>query len=359
MIENKIKNLTVESDTNQGVLIGTNNGLIINGMNYTDVRALCLDLIRDEIEKNKQSALIEAKKRDDELMLKFFEELSKIGITEDMLKKALEEPAMQIDLIEAEKSYIKYGNQELKNILSDILTKRVSENQHTLLQIALGESIKTVPLLLPSQMATLALCFLLRHTKNFLINNHVALTNYLTKNILPIYRNGVSKKESEFQHLSYTRCATISISSVSLINIFLNVYTGLFVNGFDLSDVPNSNDGTPLNAKYPSFFIRCLSNSEKYQINAMDEETLDDRFIQTKMPDYDQRLIKNLFNNNKMTPEQAKKKIIELCPEFEEIFEYWDGTSIKNLNLSSVGIVIGAFFASNKTNQHFDLNIWI
>ena len=60
-----------------------------------------------------------------------------------------------------------------------------------------------------------------------------------------------------------------------------------------------------------------------------------------------------------MTPDQAKKKIIELCPEFEEIFDYWEDTSIKSLNLSSVGIVIGAFFASNKTNEHFDLKIWI
>ena len=54
MTETKIKNLTVESDSNQGVLIGTNNGLIINGMNYTEVRSLCLDLIRDELEKTKR-----------------------------------------------------------------------------------------------------------------------------------------------------------------------------------------------------------------------------------------------------------------------------------------------------------------
>lgn len=358
MNELSVKKVDIETGENEGIVVGANNGVIINGMSYTDIRNLCLDLIRDELSKTKDVALAEAQKRDNELVLKLFTLLSNMGIDESMLQKSFEEPSMQMDFIEAEKSYIKYGTPELCDIISELLVKRIQENEHSLLQIALGEAIKTVGILLPTQIATLSLRFLLCHTRYIFIGNQQAFANYLREKILPIFCSGVSEKSSEFQHLTYTRCGTISISSNSLMNYFLPQYKGLFSNGFAKKDIPVVND-QPLNEQYPSLFIRCVNDSSKLQINALDEETLEYRINELKINAADATKLKNLYNNYTMSPAQAQSKIIEWCPEMEELFNYWESSAIKNLNLSSVGIVIGALYAATKTNEFFDLSIWI
>ena len=358
MSELNIKKVDVKADDNAGVVIGANNGVVINGMSYTDVRNLCLDLIRDELSKTKDVALDEAKKRDNELVYKLFTMLSHVGIDGDMLKKSFEQPSMQMDFVEAEKTYIKYGTPELCDIISELLVKRIQENEHSLLQISLGESIKTVGLLLPTQIATLSLRFLLCHTRYNLMGNQQALIRYLEEKVIPIFQSGVSVKESEFQHLTYTRCGTISISSISLIKPFLSSYKGLFARGFEEKDIPLVNN-EPINQKFPKLFVRCINDSNKLQINAIDDETLKRLIDELKIDTVIAEKLKQLFDNYTMSAEQAQNKIIELCPQMEEIFEYWEKTPIKNLNLSSVGIVIGALFAASKTNEKFDLNIWI
>jgi hypothetical protein len=54
-----------------------------------------------------------------------------------------------------------------------------------------------------------------------------------------------------------------------------------------------------------------------------------------------------------------ENKILEICLKMEHIFKYWNSTPIAKLNLSSVGIIIGAFAVENITNDVFDLSIWI
>lgn len=351
--------VNVESATNNGLTLGVNNGTVYNGMNYTEIRALCLDLIKDEIAKAKLVAKVEAERRDNELISKIFEKLGQAQIPEQIIKNAFEEPAMQFDFIEAEKAYIKYGSTELCDILSNIIVDRISEKDHSLLQIALGEAIKTVPLLLPTQMATLSLRFLMCHTINNNVNSHIAFANYLRNTIVPIFESGTSKKESEFQHLSYTRCAEISAFTNSLSDIISGTYGGLFSKGFDKNNIPNTNEGDSFLTKYPNLFIMCLNDNTKYQINAINIEALNKALLQIDISSSEKSKIVNLYNNHRMTDEQIKQKTITLCPDMEELFKYWNSSSIANLNLTSVGIVIGGFFASAKTHEKYNLKIWI
>lgn len=261
---NKTKdNLNQQIEENNGNVIGTNNGNVYYGMNYADVRSLCLDLISEEINKAKQVALVEAKKRDEDLVSQILEKCANANIKPDDMMSAFKEPALQLDFIEAEKAYIKYGTNELKDLLSNLILKRIKEPNHNLLQIALGEAIKTSPLLLPSQINCLGLKFILTHTKRIDVTNHISLANYLNKYVIPIYQNGVSEKKSEFQHLSYTRCATISSFSTNLENSFLIAYTGLFVKGFDEQSLtPIGNEQSK--ELYPTLFTQCLNNDKKY-----------------------------------------------------------------------------------------------
>lgn len=351
--------VNIEGTTNNGLTLGVNNGTIYNGMNYTEIRTLCLDLIKDEIAKTKLVAQIEAERRDNELISKIFEKLGQAQISEQTVKSAFEEPAMQIDFIEAEKAYIKYGNTELGDILSDIIANRVSEKDHSLLQIALGEAIKTAPLLLPTQMATLSLRFLLCHTFYSGINNHINFVKYLRGTILPIFNYGLCTKHPEFQHLSYTRCAEISVLKNSLSDIISEYYGGLFSNGFDKNSVQNTDDGNSLFVKYPNLFITCLNDRTKYQINTINIEELKKTLQHLKISSSDNSKIISLYSSHLMTAEQIKQKTIELCSDMEALFNYWDSSTINKLNLTSVGIIIAGFFANSKTDINLDIKIWI
>lgn len=227
-----------------------------------------------------------------------------------------------------------------------------------MLQIALGEAIKTSPLLLSSQINCLGLKFILSHTQNRFINSYVSLAEYLNKYVIPIYEHGVSQKESEFQHLSYTRCATLSVVSSSLESTFLDAYTGLFFKGFDEKSLTPIN-GEKSNILYPTLFTLCLNDSTKLQINAINVEHLNKLFETINVKESHKKYILSLFNSNKMSTKEVKEKIIENIPKMDKIFKYWQDTLISHITLSSVGIIIGAFAAENITNNAFDLSIWI
>lgn len=356
---NKIKDSVKQQvEENNGNIIGKNNGVVYYGMNYADVRSLCLDLIGEEINKAKQTALIEAKKRDEDLVSQILEKCAKANIKPDDMMRIFEEPALQLDFIEAEKAYIKYGTTELKDLLSHLIVKRIKEPNHNLLQIALGEAIKTAPLLLPSQINCLGLKFVLSHTQNLSVKSHDSLANYLYNYVIPIYEHGVSEKESEFQHLSYTRCATVSIASNSLEDIFLQTYTGLFFKGFDEQSLAFI-DNEKSNTLYPTLFTTCLNDNKKLQINAINEDFLNKSLEILKVKESHKKYILSLFNSNKMNNKEVKGKIIEIVPKMELIFKYWQDTLISRLTLSSVGIIIGAFATENITNNIIDLSIWI
>ena len=205
--------------SNSGIEVGANSGVIIEfqGLGYSDTKAVCLDIVKEELKKYHAEALEESKKRSEELLNRFEEKLSAMNINADLALSEFKTPAMQLDYLEAQKAYIKVGTDELKELLSDILVKRVHEHSRSLLQIALGEAIQVIPKLVPSQMTTLALLFVAEHKSPRNINNHVDFSNFLRETMIEIFSHGISRKRSEFQHLSFTGCILQSPFSIGLV----------------------------------------------------------------------------------------------------------------------------------------------
>lgn len=136
------------------------------GMDYQNTKSLCQDLIKNELEKYKSDAEQLAKERNEKFLSTLFEKLHKEKIDDNSMCEEFKNPDMQYTFFEAQKAYIRLGTPELENILSNLLVDRTKESNRTLLQIALAEAVNAVPMLLPSQLDILALCFLLRYTLN-------------------------------------------------------------------------------------------------------------------------------------------------------------------------------------------------
>lgn len=343
-------------------MIGSNSGQVtVNhyGLGYSETKALCLDIIREEIAKYAQTAYGEAERRRDELFEMLMNALDKRQMADAQTLSAFRDPAMQFDYFEAQKAYMKVGTPELADILSQLLAERVGKSERTLLQIALGEAIQVAPKLVSTQMRTLALVYFMKHVVRYGVLNHDTLAEYLQNIILPIYKNGVSRKESEFQHLNFTGCSQYAALRSRMSALFLRTYAGLFMQGIENDQLPKDSSNTSLIELYPDLFIKCLNNDSLIQINATSTDVLDTVMKKHNVTEEHRRIIKKLFHDNQMPEQAVQSLIVERVPDMQEVFDYWNNSDISILMLSSVGIVLGAQYAQMVTGEQYDLSLWI
>ena len=353
---------TVENaGANTGAMVGSNCGTIIinGGLGFNDTKALCQDIIRDELAKYAQEAYTEAENRSEELFERVVAELDERKMTDTQALSVFSDPAMQFDYFEAQKAYMKVGTPELADILSHIIADRAGESKRTLLQITLGEAINVAPKLVETQMCTLSLVFMIKHVQVTNIYSYEDLAEHIRTRILPIYQKGISKKESEFQHLNFTGCSQYTTTSPSLSNYYQFPYPGLFMKGIARDDLPKDANGVNFADRYPDLFVKCLNNDQLLQLWCMSEADLQTTMTKLSIEKEHREIIHNLFTSNTMHRQEVQDLIIKLVPEMQELFDYWKDCQISDLALSSVGIVLGAQYAQMITGEQYDLTIWI
>lgn len=270
------------------------------------------------------------------------------------LQKA-EDPDFQYALFTVQKEYARNGDKDLGDLLVDLLVDRSKQDQRDILQIVLNESLATAPKLTNTHLAALAVIFLLKYTQNTTIGSHQKLGDYFDKNLLP-FGTKLSKNHAGYQHLEFSGCGSIGVTGNSLSGIFGKLYQGLFLKGFDLSDIEKKAVSAKLG---PHFFIHCLNDSSKYQVNANSKETLDGQFEKHDVLLEDRTKILELFDRTIMNETEIKEKIIAIRPYMSDIFEIWNNSSMKNFTLTSVGMAIGHANIKRLVGEFANLSIWI
>lgn len=344
------------------MIAGANYGAMTQnqyGLGYSDTKALCLDIVRDELSKYRAEALIEAQKRNDELFQNLVRKLDDKQMSDAQALAEFRNPAMQFDYFEAQKAYMKTGTPELAEMLSNILVERISESSRSLLQIALGEAIQVAPKLIPSQMATLALIFHIRYAHKPQVDHYDQFVFFLKEAILPIFKMGVSQRYSEFQHLYFTGCCQQQSFGKDLIEFFKDSYAGIFMQGFMPEEVPKDSNNVGLDTLYPRLFTTCTYDSNKIQIAVFNEDDLLEKIKEMSIFPEHSELLQKAFKDNILPNDKAKELVEKLIPEMKEVFEYWENSAIKNCILSSVGIVIATEYSKKVTPFIYDLKIWV
>lgn len=322
-----------------------------HGLGYEETKALCQDLIKAELDIYKDESLKIARKRHKSLMNNILERLEREKMNDQFILEEFKNPDLQYVYINAQKSYIRTGIKKLEDMLSDLIVNRIKEKNRSLLQIVLNESINIIPMLLPEQMDILALCFLLKHTS---IEDDLSLKSFKTYAktlILPHIKNEM-KKESFYQHIEYSGCGQISLGESSLEGILSTTFKGFFLKGIDMKEIEQ------LQLKYPDCFIQSLYDDSLWQINAFNDIVLENMLSKFDIKE-DKNLIRDFYNENLMHDKDIKDRVIEIVPEMSKLFEVWSDSKLKNLQLTSVGIVIGATYSKQISGMDYDLNIWI
>jgi len=270
------------------------------------------------------------------------------------LQKA-NDPDFQYALFTVQKEYARNGDKDLGDLLVDLLVDRSKHDQRDILQIVLNESLSTAPKLTDTHLAALAVIFLFKYTQNYAVGNHQKFGEYLDKHLLP-FVSKLSKNQAGYQHLEFSGCGSIGLGGNSLEGILGTVYQGQFLKGFDQSEIANRAISIGLDSR---FFIPCLNDMSKLQVNANSKENLEKHLDAQGVSPEDRARILELFDLGKMSEPEIKEKLIAIRPYMAGVFETWTNSAMQTFTLTSVGMAIGHANIKRLIGEFASLSIWI
>jgi len=332
--------------------IQANEVTVVQGLDYSQVREVALDVFRSNFYELSGKARDIASERAEKITEEFLEKLQREN--PEGFKKA-EDPDFQYALFTVQKEYARTGGEELGDLLVDLLVDRSKQEQRNILQIVLNESLTVAPKLTEDQLAALAVTFLFKYTQNQGIGNHEMLGKNFDSHVQP-FVSKLSKNQACFQHLEFSGCGSISMGTNSLQSILGTTYQGLFLKGFDKDEIQKREISIGMN---PLFFIPCLNDLQKIQVRANSAEALTKAMESQNISEEDKPKIIALFNLNKMNENEIKEKCIQIRPYMETIFDIWSESSLANFTLTSVGIAIGHANIKRLSGEFSNLSIWI
>ncbi|MDZ7862434.1 LPO_1073/Vpar_1526 family protein [Acidovorax sp.] len=340
------------SEGSSAIQAGGNVTVTHNGLTYSEVRAVALDVFKANFLDLSGRASETAKARGAEVTDKFLQKLEREN------KAGLEnanDPDFQYALYTVQKEYARTGDVDLGDLLVDLLVDRSKHQQRDILQIVLNESLNTAPKLTDAQLASLAVIFLFRYTEHYGVGNHEQLGSYFDRHVKP-FIGKVQKNDASYQHLQFSGCAVSSLGRTELEHIFAQVYLGQFLKGFDKSEVSAKEISIGLDSR---FFMPCLNDSTRYQVRANNPRLLEKYLDGQGVTSADRTKILELFSVNAMSQPEIKAKCIEVRPYMAELFDVWATSPLGSTTLTSVGIAIGHANVQRFVGKFADLSIWI
>jgi hypothetical protein len=328
--------------------------VINNGLTYSEVKEVALDVFRANFYELGGKAHDIARARAEEITEEF---LKKLQTENPSGFSQSENPNFQQALFTIQKEYAITGDKELGDLLIDLLVDRSKHEQRSILQIVLNESLSIVSKLTSDQLAVLALVFLFRHMESPVIESHEQLGEHLDKYVLP-FVDKLSKSSSGYRHLEYLGCVNTQIGSTSSLAypIFL-AYAGLFTHGFDPTEVASRKIEVGLD---PRFFVPCLNDPHKFQVKAINGVILEKSLADHSISQDDRAKIRGLLRNEgRMNDQEIIEKCVSIRPYMQKLFSTWNSSAMGYFSLTSVGIAIGHANIKCLIGEFADLSMWI
>lgn len=208
----KSKDQTIESGDKS-----TNNqaGRDINvthqyeGLSYQDVKEISLDVFKNNFYKLSEGASAEVDRRAEILINSILEKLKSLEITEERLTDKIKNPDVQYALITAQKQYVRSGEENSLEMLTELLAQRFSVNEESLKKIVINEAIECVSKITLNQIHNLTLLFIVKSTKSSHIDNFIKLLNDFS-----IKAGHISNQSIDFyEHLQYAGLLTSDVTT--------------------------------------------------------------------------------------------------------------------------------------------------
>ncbi|MDQ8029534.1 MAG: hypothetical protein REJ23_12480 [Brevundimonas sp.] len=146
--------------------------------------------------------------------------------------EAFADPDFQHALHEAQKGFVRSGEQGLKEELVKLLAQRSTEPGRTRTALILNEAIQTIGSLTAQEISVLVVTFVFHHLQ---INNASDVSG-VTKDyrkLLSPFAADYPREDFSFEYLSSMRCTTVNqISTNEIWGILVDRYENVFTKGF-------------------------------------------------------------------------------------------------------------------------------
>jgi hypothetical protein len=326
------------------------------GLTYKDAKDIALDVFESNFYKLSNVAANVASERAEKMVENY---LAKLQQEKPESIVNVNDPDIQFALFTAQKEYARSGNEIVGDMLVELLVERTKVKERNFKQIVLNEAIEILPKLNTIQLNILSILFVISYVRFQNINSIQAFKNMLIRYLEPyILETAIS--DNQFLHLEYCGCINAErITTREIIAPFKTNYPGLFSRGFSREVIIQRFDNQLTERIEIELFTRCLHNSSLFQINALDKSTLENKVKELSLDSSVLSQLNQLFDEDLMTNNQVKDKLIELFPPFEKVNQFWEGTAIKSSRLTTVGIAIAHANLKKNSNIDTDLEIWI
>lgn len=349
-VANNNGTIIVSSDNSPQIQAGQIH--IHQGMNYEEVRTLCLDLVRQELALYEQQANKEAMCRFNLLLDKFLDLFSRI---DQAKRQRLQEPAIQNAINETFKEYIKSGQEELGDELIDLMIERIEVEEHTTRQYIIDE----VRLILPKLSLPAVSLLSLLSFSHLIIPRQTDIFKDMLYKLSPLLESIREIHNIDVAYLEQVRCGQ-SLSFVGFGNNFeqrmLSNYNLLFYHpiSIDLFNTKMSQYGYGHGDKQDILIgIMALmvanDNQLRFKFNTYREGLIiSEKKIELTEP------LNNLKSSMRAFDEsEVRQFFMNINPKWEIVFNKFNKDDIKNFTLSPVGSYIG----TRKLSKIFGQNI--
>ena len=281
------------------------------------------------------------------------ESLEKIIKHSEDLKKVISSPDFQYISKAATISASRSSSEELHKNLSSLIAQRINNDNADLKRIVYDEAISTIGKLTADQLKIITLCYLLKYTSCNGIISWEAYKKYLDLHIKPflVFKN----TNAEFQHIEYTGCGSMEIVSWDIVDIYKQQYSFLFSNLIEKEQI----DNLEVSDEIKKEIVTLDPKEDKYFIRLKNKTELEKYLKEKKIDEETTKKLVSIYESHIKSNDEIKREIVEKTNTGKELIELWEKSNIKQLSLTSVGIVIGASYFEQIIGEKIDINIWI
>lgn len=240
---------------------------------------------------------------------------------------------MQRALQSAQIEYVTSGEADLGSVLVDLLVELSQQDGRSVYSTSVVEAISTAPKLTAAQMNALTVVSSLQ-LRTWGWADPKSMYDGLRKVVVP-FIDDLPDGGLDYRHMQGIGVSWIGLGSHGAIpNLLLDKYPGMFTLGTLPGEVPSvveSIEGAVIDA---------LRDPNRKQFSVMAAANLERVFEQNSFTTETKDALKNFQRNNLFDPAKAELDITGNIPQMAKLISLWNATNLKDIEISSVGLVI-------------------
>lgn len=266
--------------------------------------------------------------------------------------ESFSDPDFQYLVRNAQHAYARSGESDIGAMLANLIVERSKSTDRDRLALSLNQAVEVSANLTVNEFAALSFSYLMRSTRQIGVSNIHGMADLLNKRINPFIDN-ITREDSSYLYLVAQRCATISLGSITLRDALVQTYPGFFMRGAPASDfehLPSNLAG--------SLLTKSLHSPALFQLNAADKDAWDQTAARAGLESEVRDQVWASAQAKLMDQSEIISAYAPIVPRIGDAFDIWEGTPLKSLDLTTVGIAIGHAYAKS-SGFNADLRIWI